>query len=147
MADGPEATDSVAAPFGRPVELSDARTVIAAVRQAATERGWAVSVAVLDLGGKLVALERMDRAMMASPEVAVAKAMGAIAFKRPTKMLQEAIVSGFTPMLSLSFVGMVPIEGGLPILKDGEIIGAVGVSGQSPTGDAELAEIGLGAIT
>lgn len=142
-----EATDPVTAPFGRPVGLSDARAIIAAVQHAAAERGWTVSVAVLDLGGKLVALERMDRAMMASPEVAVAKAMGAIAFKRPTKALQEAIMSGFSPMLALSFVGMVPIEGGLPIVKDGEIIGSVGVSGQSPTGDAELAAIGLGAIT
>lgn len=137
----------VLAPFGTPVELADARTAIAAVHKAAAEKGWLVSAVVVDLGGKLVALERMDRAMIASAEVAVAKAMTAIAFKRPSSQLQEAILSGFTPMMALSITGGVPLDGGLPILRDGKIIGALGVSGQSPKDDGELAAIGVAAIS
>jgi len=137
----------ILAPFGPPVELADARKAIAAVHKAAADKGWVVCAAVVDLGGKLIALERMDHAMMASAEVALAKAVTAISFKRSSGQLQEAILSGFTPMMALTLTGGVPLDGGLPIMRDGRIIGALGVSGQSPKDDGEMAAIGVAAIS
>ena len=122
---------------------SDADRMIAAARAEAQRRGWKVSIAVVDDGGYLWRLERLDGAGLQSPEVATMKASSAALSRLPTKRLEE-ITKDRNGMLR--FPGRLPIQGGLPIMHDGECIGGIGVSGVQSSEDEEVAAAGLAGL-
>jgi glc operon protein GlcG len=121
--------------------LADAKLIAAAAEAEALKNNWRVTIAVLDDGGNLLFLQRIDEAPLGSIVVAQEKARTALLFKRPTKVFEEIIASGRTAMLTLP--GATPIEGGLPLLNNGQIIGAIGVSGVQSPQDAQIAGAGV----
>jgi uncharacterized protein GlcG (DUF336 family) len=125
--------------------LDGAKKAAAAAEAEAMKNGWNVVIAVVDDGGALLFLERLDGAPPASAETAIHKARTAALFKRPTKTLEDAIGSGKTALLTLPHA--TPLEGGLPIVYKGEIIGAMGVSGVQSSQDAMIAKAGADSLT
>jgi uncharacterized protein GlcG (DUF336 family) len=121
--------------------LADAKQIAAAAEAEALKNNWRVTIAVLDDGGNLLFLQRLDEAPLGSIVVAQEKARTALLFKRPTKVFEEIIASGRTAMLTLP--GATPIEGGLPLLNNGQIIGAIGVSGVQSPQDEQIAGAGV----
>ena len=126
----------------RRLTLEDGRRIAAAVQENARTNGLRVVVAVLDEGGHAILLERMDGTQTASVEIALAKARSAAAFRRPTREMAEWVASGNVGLMALP--GLVPVEGGLPLLVDGAVVGAVGVSGATARQDGEAAQAGVG---
>ena len=123
------------------LSLDDAKRIADACRAAAGEHGWPVVIAVVDDGGHLMYLERMDQTQKASSVVAVEKARTALLFKRPTKAIEEAVSSGRAAMMMLP--GATPIEGGLPLVRDGQYLGAIGISGVQSFEDGIVAAAGV----
>lgn len=121
--------------------LADAKQIAGAAEAEALKNNWRVTIAVLDDGGNLLFLQRLDEAPLGSIVVAQEKARTALLFKRPTKVFEEIIANGRTAMLTLP--GATPIEGGLPLLNNGQIIGAIGVSGVQSPQDAQIAGAGV----
>jgi glc operon protein GlcG len=130
--------------YGAPVSLETARALIAAAKVEAVKNKWNMAIAVVDTSGALVAMERMDNTLLVSAQLAVDKARSANGFKRPTKALQDAVTSGFTPLLSLQ--GTTAVEGGVPIVQDGKLVGAIGVSGANANEDGLIAAAGLAVL-
>ena len=115
-------------PFGPPINLEDAKKVAAAaVAEVAKAGSTPDSIAIVDHGGFLIHFERMDNASLATVEIAIAKARSAALFRRPTKVFEDALAGGRNAILALH--GAVPIEGGVPIISSGKIVGAIGASG------------------
>ena len=109
----------------------------------AAETSWPVAIAIVDEGGHLVYLARRDGTQYGSIDVAIRKAGTAAAFKRPTKVFEDAVASGRTALLGLP--GALPLEGGLPLWVDGKVIGAIGVSGVTAQQDGMVAKAGADA--
>jgi glc operon protein GlcG len=130
--------------YGAPVSLENARALIVAAKQEAAKNKWNMAIAVVDVSGAIVAMERMDDTLLVSAQLAVDKARSANGFKRPTKALQDAITSGFTPLLSLQ--GVTSVEGGVPIVQGGKIVGAIGVSGATSAEDGKVAAAALAVL-
>jgi uncharacterized protein GlcG (DUF336 family) len=131
-------------PYGAPISAERAQAAIAAAAGEATKRGWAMNIAVVDSGGNLVAFLRQDGAQLASISIAEHKARGAVKFRRPTRALEDAVQKfDFKYLLSLDDV--VASRGGIPLIEDGKIIGAVGCSGG--TGSQDEATCAVGAAT
>jgi uncharacterized protein GlcG (DUF336 family) len=124
--------------------LEAARVVAAAAEREALGAGLAMCIAILDDGGNLVLLERIDGTQFGSVDVSIGKARTAIAFRRPTKVFEDRVAGGWNPMLGLP--GVLPIEGGVPLLVEGQIVGAIGVSGGTPAQDGEVAGAGARAL-
>ncbi len=124
--------------------LEVAKQIVSAAEKEAINNKWTMVFAILDDGGNLVLLQRMDETQIGSIEVAIQKARSAISFKRPTKAFEDAVAGGRNAILSLP--GAVPIEGGVPITVDGKIIGAIGASGGSSAQDGLAAKAGLDAL-
>ncbi len=125
--------------LSKPVlSLSDAKAAAAAAAAVATENGWKVVIAILDDGGNLLYLERADGTQAGSVDVAIAKGRTAIMFKRPTKAFEETVAGGRTVMMMLP--GVVPVEGGLPLIYQGAVVGSVGVSGVQSSQDGQIAK-------
>jgi glc operon protein GlcG len=122
---------------------SDAERMLAAARAEAVRRGWNVSIAVVDDGGYLLRLERLDGAGLQTPEVATMKARSAALSRMPTKRLEE-VTKERNGMLR--FPDRLPIQGGLPIMHDGECVGGIGVSGVQSHEDEDVAAAGLAAL-
>lgn len=120
--------------------LDDAKRVAAAAHRTALDNQWNVVISVVDDGGHLVYLERMDNVQMGSVQVSIEKARTAIAFRRPSQGLEAAIAGGRTVMLKLP--GATPIEGGVPLVYEGEFVGAIGVSGVQSSQDGIIAKSG-----
>jgi glc operon protein GlcG len=120
--------------------LAAAKRIAAAAEQEAIKNKWNMFIAIVDDGGNLMFLERMDDAQLASQEVSVQKARSALLFKRPTKALEDAVTGGRIVMMALA--NAVPIEGGLPLMAYGKIVGAIGVSGASSPQDGIVAKAG-----
>lgn len=127
--------------YGANIGLDQAKTLAAAAIAEARKNSWTVVVAIVDTGGHLVYLERMDHTQIASIEVATQKAWSANAFKRPTKAFEDAVLGGRT--VTLRAPGALPIEGGVPIVVDGKIIGAIGISGATSAQDGQVAAAAL----
>lgn len=125
--------------------LDAAKKIAAAAEAEAKKNNWRVVIAVLDDGGHLVYLQRMDETQIGSIEVAIGKARSAVLFKRPTKAFEDALVGG--RMAILGVTGAVPIEGGLPLMAEGRVIGAIGVSGGPAAQDGQVAKAGADALT
>ena len=131
--------------FQQPVlSLDDAKRIAAAARTEAQSNGWAVVIAVVDDGGHLMYLERMDGCQKASSRIAEAKGRTAILFKRPSKAIEDVVLEGRTVMMGLP--GAVPLEGGVPLIKDGMFLGAIGVSGVQSFQDGVVARAGAAAL-
>lgn len=123
--------------------LAAAKEIAAAAEKEATANQWNVVIAILDDGGNLMYLQKMDETQIGSIDIAHAKAASAIKLKRPTKALEDAVAGGRTAILKLP--GAMPIEGGIPITVEGKIIGAIGVSGVTSAQDGQIAKAGADA--
>jgi uncharacterized protein GlcG (DUF336 family) len=126
------------------LSLEDAKRVAAAARAEAEKNGWAIVIAVVDDGGHLMYLERMDGTQKASSRIAEAKGRTAILFKRPTKAIEDNVLEGRTVMMGLP--GAVPLEGGVPLMIDGQFVGGIGVSGVQSFQDGIVARAGAAAL-
>jgi len=124
--------------------LADAKAIAAAAEAEARKNGWNVVISILDDGGHLLFLQRMDGVQLGSVEVSQAKGRTALLFKRPTKAIEDAVAGGRVSMMTLP--GATPIEGGVPIVWQGEVVGAVGVSGVQSHEDAQIARAGAEAV-
>jgi glc operon protein GlcG len=131
-------------PYGVSVGVEVARRAAAAAIAEGKKNGWTVAAAVVDTGGALVYFERIDGTQNASSDIAIAKARTAATYKRPTKLLEEAVAGGRPGLLSLP--GALLLEGGIPLIVDGKIIGAVGVSGATSAQDGVCAQAGVNAL-
>ncbi len=131
-------------PYGLAVGVEVAKRAAVAALGEGKKNGWTVAAAVVDPGGALVYFERIDGTQNASSDIAVAKARTAATFKRPTKLLEEAVASGRQGFLSLP--NAITLEGGLPLIIDGKIVGALGVSGASSQQDGVCAQAGVQAV-
>jgi uncharacterized protein GlcG (DUF336 family) len=123
--------------------LDDARKIAAGAEAEALRNNWAVVIAIVDDGGHLLYLQRLDNTQYGSIQVAIEKARAAIAFRRPTKIWEENIAEGHMRYLNLP--GTLPIEGGLPITISNQFAGAIGVSGVRSFQDAQIAQAGIDA--
>jgi uncharacterized protein GlcG (DUF336 family) len=134
--------------YGVPITLAQAKRVMAAAEEEAAKNGWPMTIAIVDSSGHLVMLQRSDQAIYASAAVAHAKAETALNFKRPTKMLEDALAAGGAGLrfLSLPLSNLALLEGGLPLVLSGEIVGAIGVSGMQSGQDAQVAQAGAAAL-
>ena len=132
--------------YGNPISLEQAKKVMAGAEAEAKKNNWPVVIAILDSGGQLVMLQRLDNAQWGSVEVAKDKARSAVAFRRPTKAFQDLIAQGGANMRLLNLTGASMLEGGIPIIVDGKIAGAVGVSGVTSQQDAQTAQAGQDAL-
>lgn len=135
--------DSDALPCKPVLTLALAKRLAAAAEAAARANGWNVVIALVDDGGHLVYLQRMDDAQHGSVEVAIHKARTAIAFRRPTKAFEDAAANGRPGVLSLPVLAL---EGGLPLGVGGRFIGAVGVSGVTSSQDGVVARAAVEAL-
>jgi uncharacterized protein GlcG (DUF336 family) len=132
--------------YGEPINLETAKKIAAAGEAFAVKNQWTVVIAIVDTGGNLVLLQRMDNTQIGSVDVALGKARTANNFKRPTKAFEDAIAGGASGARVLSIDGVYAIEGGEPIISNGKIIGGIGVSGMSSTQDEEVVKAGLAAL-
>jgi uncharacterized protein GlcG (DUF336 family) len=124
-------------PYGPAVSLEVARKLADAALAEGKKNGWTVAAAVVDTAGDLVFFEKMDNTQVASTIIAQEKARTAARFKRPTKAFEDAVAGGRQVILALP--GATPIEGGVPLVVDGKIIGAIGVSGATSAQDSQCA--------
>jgi glc operon protein GlcG len=132
--------------YGAAIRIETAKKAAAAALSEARRNNWAMAVAVVDTGGHLVYFEKMDDTQIGSVTVAQDKARSAALFKRPTKAFQETLASGGDGFRVLGIRGAVPVEGGLPLLVDGAIAGAIGLSGGTSQQDGQCAKAGVDAI-
>ncbi len=124
--------------------LEAAKLMAAAAQAEAKKNSWNMVICVVDDGGHLIYLERMDGTQLASVQVAQDKARTAVLFKRPSKALEEAVKGGRTVVMKLA--GAIPVEGGIPVMVGTELVGAIGVSGASSSQDGQVAAAGLAAL-
>jgi uncharacterized protein GlcG (DUF336 family) len=133
-------------PYGPPITLAQAKKALAGAEAEALKNKWQMVIVILDSGGNLVAAHRLDGAQFGSIEVAREKAWSAVAFRRPTKVFQDAIEKGGVNLRLLRLAGANPLDGGLPIVVDGKIVGAIGVSGATGEQDAQVGRAGIEAM-
>jgi len=127
------------------LSLSAARRIIAASEAEAKARGLGVVVVVVDDAGNIIQLSRMDTAQVASINVGIGKARTAAIYRRPSRVFEEQIKNGRIAALALA--DATPLQGGVPVLIEGKVVGAVGVSGDSPQADEEIAIAGAKAVS
>ena len=126
------------------LSLADAKKIAAAASAKAQAEGWTVVIAIHDNGGNLLYLERADGTQLGSIVVAQEKSRTALRFKRPTKVLEDTVLAGRVHMMSLP--GITSVEGGLPLVVDGEVVGSIGVSGVQSSQDGQIAAAGAAAL-
>ena len=132
------------APYGPPITMEQAHKAMTAAEAEARKNNWAVVIAIVDNGGHMVALHRLD-AQTASIEIATGKATTAAAFRRPSKALEDGLAAGGAGLRILSVRSATALQGGVPIIVDGKIIGAIGVSGVTAAQDEVVAMAGAAA--
>lgn len=133
-------------PYGAPISLDDAKRVALPALAEARRNSWNVAVAIVDISGNLVYYEKMDDTHLGSVNVSIAKARSAALFRRPTKAFQDVLAAGGEGLRILRLEGAVPLEGGVPIIIDGKIVGAIGVSGVTSQQDGVIAAAGANAV-
>jgi uncharacterized protein GlcG (DUF336 family) len=129
-------------PYGMSINGDNAKKIAAGALNEALKNKWTMAAAIVDTAGDLVYFEKLDGTQAASVDIAVDKARSAARFKRPTKALQDALAAGGDGLRMLKLQGAVPVEGGLPIVMDGKIVGAIGVSGGTSAQDGQCAKAG-----
>jgi uncharacterized protein GlcG (DUF336 family) len=133
-------------PYGPPVSVDNAKKAAAAALAEAVKNHWTMAIAVVDPNGTLIYYEKMDNTQVGSADVAIDKARSAARFKRPTKAFQDAVAQGGAGLRVLGLPGAVPVEGGIPLIADGKIVGAIGVSGDTSEHDAVCATAGAATV-
>ena len=133
-------------PYGVSIVADAAKKAAAAAIVEAKKDGLQMAVAVVDTGGYLVYFERMPDTQFASVEIAIGKAKSAALFRRPTKVFQDGVAAGGAGIRFLGLTGAVPVEGGVPLVVNGKVIGAVGASGGTSDEDGKVANAGAAAI-
>ena len=123
------------------LSIDDAKNIANACRACAEQNGWNVVIAIVDDGGHTMYLERLDGTQKASSVVAQEKAKTALLFKRPTQAIEAVVAKGRNVMMMLP--GATPIEGGLPLVRDGQFVGAIGISGVQSHEDGVVAAAGV----
>lgn len=126
------------------ITLDGAKAILAAAEAEALKNKWTVAIAVVDESGNLIAFHKVDDTQVGSIDIAIGKARTAARMKRPTKALEDAVAGGRTVMLAIE--GLTPLEGGVPVMLGGRVIGAVGVSGVTSQQDAQVAQAGVAAL-
>lgn len=139
LAGGPVMGDS------KYITLEGSKKMMAAAEAEALKNKWNVAIAIVDEAGNLIHFSKLDGTQPASIAIAIGKAKTAATFKRPTKVLEDAVAAGRSVLLSVE--GITPMEGGVPVVVDGKVIGAVGVSGVKSHEDAMIARAGADALT
>ena len=129
--------------YGPSITLEQAKKVMAGAEAEAKKNNWGMVITILDSGGNIVMLQRLDGTQLGSVDVARDKAWSAVAFRRPTKVFEDAVAQGGANLRLLRLNGASPIEGGIPIMADGKIIGAIGVSGGTAPQDGQVAKAGV----
>jgi len=142
----PPAASPYLTPIGPAINVETAKKAAAAALAEARKNGWLMVVAVVEPNGALVYYEKMDNAQLGSAEVAIDKARSAALYKRPTKAFQDAVAGGGAGLRVLGLKGAEPVEGGLPIIVDGKLIGAIGLSGDLSEHDGQCAAAGVSAL-
>jgi uncharacterized protein GlcG (DUF336 family) len=140
------ATAQAPPPYGMPITLDQAKKALAGAEAEARKNSWNVVIAIVDAGGHLVALQRMDNTQFGSIEVARQKAFSAAAFRRPTKAFEDVLAGGGAGLRILRVEGASPLEGGMPIVVEGKVVGAIGVSGVTSQQDAQIGKAGADAV-
>jgi glc operon protein GlcG len=132
--------------YGPSIDLERAKRVAGAAVAEAARNQWAMAIAIVDTAGLLVYFEKMDDTQVGSVRVAMDKARSAALFKRPTKVFQDALAGGGAGLRILKIREAIPVEGGLPIVVGGRIVGAIGVSGGTSEQDGQCAQAGTAAV-
>jgi glc operon protein GlcG len=133
-------------PYGMPVSTEDAKRVAAAAIAEARRNSWNMAVALVDSAGYLVYFERMPNTQLASIDLAIEKARSAALFRRPTKLFQDAVANGGDGLRVLRLTGAIPNEGGVPIIVEGKLVGAIGISGGTSEQDGQAAKAGASSL-
>lgn len=133
-------------PYGLSITTENAKKVAAAAIAEAKKNNWAMAIAVVDTGGYLVYFERMQDTQLGSVEIAMEKARASALFRRPTKTFQDTLAGGGDGLRMLRLTGAIPVDGGIPIVVDGKLIGAIGASGGSADQDGKTAQAGASAL-
>ncbi len=132
--------------YGAPITHEQAKKVMAGAEAEAKKNNWGMAIMILDSGGSLVMMQRLDGTQLGSIDVARDKAWSAVAFRRPTKAFEDAVSQGGANLRLLRLTGASPFEGGLPIVVDGKVIGSIGVSGGTAPQDGQVAKAGVDAL-
>ncbi|HVZ22419.1 MAG TPA: heme-binding protein [Vicinamibacterales bacterium] len=133
-------------PYGASITIDNAKKIAAASVAEARKNNFKMAVAIVDISGDLVYFEKMDGTQAASIQIAQDKARSAARFKRPTKALQDALAAGGAGLRMLALEGAVPVEGGLPLVMDGKVVGAIGASGGTSDQDGQTAKAGADSV-
>jgi len=126
------------------ITLETAKKMMAAGEAEARKNNWNVAIAIVDAGGNLILFQKFDDTQLGSVNISVGKAKTAVNFKRPTKAIEDIVAGGRTVFLALD--GITPLQGGLPVIVDGKLIGAVGVSGVMSAQDEQVAQAAVNAL-
>jgi uncharacterized protein GlcG (DUF336 family) len=140
------AAGAAAQQYGAPISVDNAKKAAAAAVAEARKNNWSMAFAVMDTGGHLVYFEKMDGTQTGSVNVAIGKARSAALFRRPTKAFEDVVAGGGAGLRILALEGAVPVEGGVPIVMDGKIVGSIGASGGTGQQDAQCAKAGADAV-
>jgi uncharacterized protein GlcG (DUF336 family) len=132
--------------YGTSINAETAKKVAAPALAEARKNQWAMAVAIVDTAGDLVYFEKMDDTQVGSVDVAIAKARSAARFKRPTKAFQDALAAGGEGLRILALNGAIPVDGGVPLVVGGKIVGAIGMSGGTSAQDGQAAAAGAAAL-
>jgi uncharacterized protein GlcG (DUF336 family) len=146
LAQAPAAPSATTLPYGPPITLDQAKRAMAAAELEAAKNFWQVAITILDSGGNMIMFHRVDNAQLSATAVSEGKARTALEFKRPSKALDDAIAAGGAGMRLLALKDITPLEGGVPVIVDGKIVGAIGVSGALSSQDAQVAKAGADAL-
>jgi glc operon protein GlcG len=132
--------------YGTSITADAAKKVAAPAIAEARKNNWSMAIAIVDIAGELVYFERMDDTQIGSVDVAISKARSAARFKRPTKAFQDALAAGGEGLRILALDGAIPVDGGLPLVVGGKIVGAIGASGGTSAQDGQAAAAGVAAL-
>ncbi|HWF05798.1 MAG TPA: heme-binding protein [Candidatus Angelobacter sp.] len=133
-------------PYGPPISVDNAKKAAAAALAEAVKNHWTMAVAIVDPNGTLIYYEKMDNTQLGSAAVAIDKARSAALYKRPTKAFQDALASGGAGLRVMALRDAIPVEGGIPLVMDGKIVGAIGLSGANSDQDGQCATAGASII-
>ena len=132
--------------YGMPIGIDSAKKVAAAAVAEARKNNWTMAISVVDTAGNLIYFEKMDGTQTGSVNVSIEKARSAVLFKRPTKSFQDNVAQGGVGLRMLGLPGAVPVEGGIPLMEGGKIVGAIGASGGTSDQDGQSAQAGANAL-
>ncbi len=134
-------------PYGPTLVLEEAKRMMQAAESYAQAKKWPVSIVITDASGGILMAHKLDNTQHSSMEIAMGKARTAVNFRRPTRMFQDGIRAGGEGLRFLAVPGVTPLEGGFPVVRHGQVVGGIGVSGVLSSQDAEVAQAGMAALT